>query len=78
MNNGEIVVGRLLIALGVALVIAGIAVLLLERVGLGLGRLPGDFAYHGRNVKVWFPLGTCIVLSVVLSIVFYLISKLHR
>jgi hypothetical protein len=77
-DNGEIVVGRLLIALGVALVIAGIAVLLLERAGLGLGRLPGDFAYRGRNVQVWFPLGTCIVLSVVLSIVFYLISKLHR
>lgn len=70
--------GRLLIALGIALVIAGVAVLLLERAGLGLGRLPGDFAYRGRNVQVWFPLGTCIVLSVVLSLVFYLLSKLHR
>lgn len=70
--------GRLLIAVGVALVIAGVAVVLLERVGLGPGRLPGDFAYRGRNVQVWFPLGTCIVLSVVLSVVFYLLSKLHR
>ena len=70
--------GRLLIAFGVALVIVGVVVLGLERAGLGLGRLPGDFAYRGRNVQVWFPLGTCIVLSVLLSVVFYLLSKLHR
>ena len=70
--------GRLLIAFGVALVIVGVVVLGLERAGLGLGRLPGDFAYRGRNMQVWFPLGTCIVLSVVLSVVFYLLSKLHR
>ena len=70
--------GRVLIAFGVALVIAGVVVLGLERAGLGLGRLPGDFAYRGRNMQVWFPLGTCIVLSVVLSVVFYLLSKLHR
>jgi hypothetical protein len=71
-------VGRLLIALGVALVIVGVVVLGLERAGLGLGRLPGDFAYRGRNVQVWFPLGTCIVISVLLSAVLYLLSKLHR
>jgi hypothetical protein len=71
-------VGRLLIAIGVALVIAGVVVLGLERAGLGLGRLPGDFAWRGRSVQVWFPLGTCIVLSVVLSVVLYLLSKLHR
>lgn len=70
--------GRLLITLGIALIIAGVLVLALQRVGFGFGRLPGDFAYRGRNVQVWFPLGTCIVLSVVLSLVFYLLSKLHR
>lgn len=70
--------GRLFITLGIALIIAGVLVLALQRVGFGLGRLPGDFAYRGRNVQVWFPLGTCIVLSVVLSLVFYLLSKLHR
>ena len=70
--------GRLLIAFGIALIIAGLAVLVLERTGVGLGRMPGDVAYRGRNVQVWFPLGTCIVLSVVLSVVLYLLSKLHR
>lgn len=75
-EGGEIVVGRLLIGVGIALVVAGVVVLMLERVGLG--RMPGDFVYRGRNTQVWFPLGTCIVLSVVLSVVFYLLSKLHR
>ena len=70
--------GKLLIGLGVALVVAGVIVLLLERVGLGPGRMPGDLAYRGRNVQVWFPLGTCIVLSIVLSAALYLLSKLHR
>lgn len=75
-EDGVIVVGRMLIALGVALLIAGVVVGLFER--LGLGRMPGDFVYRGRNVQVWIPLGTCIVLSVVLSVVLYLLSKLHR
>lgn len=70
--------GKLLIGLGVALVLAGVIVLLLERVGLGVGRMPGDFAYRGRSVQVWFPLGTCIVLSILLSAALYLVSKLHR
>ena len=70
--------GKLLIGLGVALVVAGVVVLLLERAGLGLGRMPGYFAYRGRSVQVWFPFGTCIILSIVLSAVLYLVSKLHR
>lgn len=70
--------GKLLIGLGVALVLAGVIVLLLERVGLGPGRMPGDFAWRGRNVQVWFPLGTCIVLSILLSAALYLVSKFHR
>jgi Protein of unknown function (DUF2905) len=77
-ENGITIVGRLLIALGVALVVAGVIVLVLERAGLGFGRMPGDFSYRGRSVQIWFPLGTCIVLSVVLSVVLYLLSKLRR
>lgn len=70
--------GRLLIGLGVLLVVAGLIVLGLEHLGLGPGRLPGDFAWRGRNVQFYFPLGTCIVLSIVLSALLYLFSKLHR
>ena len=70
--------GRLLIGLGVALVVGGIVVLFLERTGLGPGRMPGDMVYRGRNVQVWFPLGTSIALSILLSAVLYLISRMRR
>jgi hypothetical protein len=70
--------GRLLIAVGMVLVIAGGLLLLLGRTGFPLGRLPGDISYRGRNVSVYFPLGTSILLSVVLSLVFYLLSRFRR
>jgi len=70
--------GRLLIALGLVLLIAGGLVLLLGRTGIPLGRLPGDISYRSKNVSVYFPLGTSIVLSVLLSLVFYLLSRFRR
>ena len=70
--------GRLLIGVGLVLVIAGGLLLLLGRTGFPLGRLPGDISYRGRNLSVYFPLGTSILLSVVLSLVFYLISRFRR
>jgi hypothetical protein len=70
--------GRILIGFGILLVVAGMIVLGLERVGLRPGHLPGDFAWRGRGVQVWFPLGTCIVLSILLSLVMYLLAKFHR
>jgi hypothetical protein len=70
--------GRLLIGLGVALVLVGIVVLFLERSGFGPSRMPGDMVYRGRNVQIWFPLGTSIVLSVLLSAIVYLISRMRR
>jgi hypothetical protein len=70
--------GRLLIGVGLVLLIAGGLLLLLGRTGFPLGRLPGDISYRGRNVSVYFPLGTSILLSVVLSLVFYLLSRFRR
>ena len=70
--------GRLLIGVGLVLVIAGALLLLLGRTGFPLGRLPGHISYRGRNVSVYFPLGTSILLSVVLSLVFYLLSRFRR
>jgi hypothetical protein len=70
--------GRLLIALGVVLLIAGGLLLLLGRTGIPLGRLPGDISYRSKNVSVYFPLGTSILLSVLLSLVFYLLSRFRR
>jgi hypothetical protein len=70
--------GRLLIALGIVLLIAGGLLLLLSRTGLPVGRLPGDISYRGKNLSVYFPLGTSVLLSIVLSLVFYLLSRFRR
>lgn len=70
--------GKALLGLGVLLVIIGAALMLAARFGVPLGRLPGDFSYRGKNVSVFFPLGTSILLSVVLSVIFYLISRFRR
>ena len=70
--------GKALLGLGVLLVIVGAALLVAARFGLPLGRLPGDISYRGKNVSVFFPLGTSILVSVVLSVIFYLISRFRR
>jgi Protein of unknown function (DUF2905) len=70
--------GRLLVAVGLVLLIAGGLLLLLGRTGIPLGRLPGDMYYRGKNLSVYFPLGTSILLSIVLSLIFYLLSRFRR
>lgn len=70
--------GRILVILGVALVVIGGIVMLLGRTGLPLGRLPGDVLYRGKNTTFYFPLASSILISVVLSIVLFLIVRLRR
>ena len=70
--------GKALLGLGILLAIVGAGLMVAARFGLTLGRLPGDISYRGKNVSVFFPLGTSIVLSVVLSAIFYLISRFRR
>ncbi len=62
---------------GVLLIAAGAAVLL-GRFRLPFGRLPGDFAYRGRNFSFYFPAASSLVLSILLSLVFYLIARFRR
>jgi hypothetical protein len=70
--------GKALLGLGLLLAVIGAVLLLAGRLGLPLGRLPGDFAYRGKSVSFYFPLGTSILISIVLSILFYLFSHLKR
>ena len=70
--------GRIQVALGVALVVIGGIVMLLGRTGVPLGRLPGDFLYRGKNTTFYFPLASSILISIVLSIVLFLIGRLKR
>jgi hypothetical protein len=64
---------RFLIVLGILLVLAGLLWPLLTR--LGLGRLPGDIVVHNGNFTFYFPIVTCIIISVVLTLVMWLISR---
>ena len=66
--------GRSLIILG--LLIAGVGLLI--NLGLPIGRLPGDFTIRRGNFSFYFPLATSILVSVVLSVVMYLIGRLRR
>jgi hypothetical protein len=68
-------IGKLILGLGLALVVIGGAMMLAGRMGLPLGRLPGDFVYRGKHAAIYFPLATCIAISVVLTLIFYVISR---
>ena len=70
--------GRLLILLGAVLVVAGVVLTVLGRAHLPLGRLPGDIVYWGKNTTIYFPLATSVVVSVVLSIVLYVVGRWRR
>lgn len=70
--------GRTLIVIGGMLVTAGVVVLVLARLQVPLGRLPGDFKWQGRGWSVSFPLATSIVLSVVLSLLFWIVGRMRR
>ena len=67
--------GRFLIAVGVLLIVAGLVVNFGGRLPIRLGRLPGDIAIHGKNSSLYFPIATCIVLSVVLSLVMWILRR---
>ncbi|WP_363350934.1 DUF2905 domain-containing protein [Methylocystis echinoides] len=64
---------RLLIFVGVALIALGLLWSLGER--FGLGRLPGDIVFERGNIRVYFPLATSLLLSLALSVVFWLLNR---
>jgi len=70
--------GKLLIVLGAIMLVAGVVLFLLGRTSLPLGRLPGDIVYRGKNTTFYFPLATSILLSLVLTVVLYLIGRWRR
>jgi hypothetical protein len=66
--------GRMLIVLGVLVALVGVVLLFMGRVPW-IGRLPGDFHVQRGNWSFYFPLGTSILLSVVLTLVLWLIGR---
>jgi Protein of unknown function (DUF2905) len=70
--------GKLLLLLGGMIILVGGVLLLAGRFNLPLGKLPGDIVYRGKNTVFYFPLTTCIVISLVLSLLFWLFGRGHR
>jgi H+/Cl- antiporter ClcA len=64
----------LLIA-GVILIFAGGVVWLFSKAGIPLGKLPGDIHYKSDKVQIYFPIATSILLSILLSLLFWLFKK---
>ncbi|HXZ40017.1 MAG TPA: DUF2905 domain-containing protein [Terriglobales bacterium] len=70
--------GKLLVLLGAIIAVAGIALVLLSRTNLPLGRLPGDIIYRGKHTTFYFPIATSVLLSVLLSVVLYVLSRFRH
>jgi Protein of unknown function (DUF2905) len=68
-------IGKMLLFLGAVLVAIGLTLILAGRTNLPIGRLPGDIIYRGKHTTFYFPLATSILLSVVLSLILYLIGR---
>lgn len=71
-------IGRALLVLGAVLFAVGALLYFSGRLPFRLGQLPGDISYRGRNTSFYFPIVTCVVLSVVLSVIFWLVSHFRR
>lgn len=70
--------GKLLILFGIVLLVLGLVLVGLGRTHFPIGRLPGDILYRGKHTTFYFPLATSILLSAVLSLVLYVISRMRR
>jgi len=68
-------VGRILITIGLIVLILGVIVSLGDKLPLRIGRLPGDIVVRGKNSVFYFPLVTCLLLSVVLSFILWLFGR---
>ncbi len=68
-------VGRILIGIGVILIVLGLLLTFGGKLPLRLGRLPGDVYVRGKHTTFYFPIVTCILLSVVLSLVLWLFRR---
>lgn len=71
-------IGRMLLMLGAILFAIGALLYFEGKLPFRLGRLPGDIAYRGKNTSIYFPIVTCLVVSAVLSLIFWLLSHFRR
>jgi hypothetical protein len=68
-------IGKVLIVIGLALAVLGGLLWLGGRMNLPLGRLPGDIRIDRDNFKFYFPLTTCLLISVVMTLILWLLRR---
>jgi heme/copper-type cytochrome/quinol oxidase subunit 2 len=71
-------IGKSLIFLGVVVIIVGIVLLFSDKLHFNLGKLPGDISIKKENFSFYFPITTSIIISILLSLLFYLFSKFFK
>lgn len=67
--------GKLLLVVGGIVIVIGAALIFSAKLHLPIGRLPGDIVYRGKNTTFYFPLATSILLSIVLSLIVWLVNR---
>ncbi len=73
--GGPAALGKLLLGLAAILAVVGVLLILSEKAGLRIGRLPGDIVVERERFRFYFPLATSILLSIVLTLVFWLFGR---
>ena len=76
MDFGPQQIGKLLIILGLTIILLGALFLLLGQ--LGLVKLPGDLQLGSKNWRIFIPITSCIIISIILTLILWLISYLRR
>jgi len=76
MDFGPQQIGKWLIAAGIFIALLGGIIILLGRVGLF--KLPGDLEFGSRNWRIYIPIASCIILSIILTLILWLINYFRR
>lgn len=71
-------IGKSLIIFGILIIIVGAILLFSDRLPFNLGKLPGDITYKKENFSFYFPITTSILISIVLSLLFYFFGRFFK
>jgi hypothetical protein len=76
MDFGPGQIGKLLVAIGATIALVGVGVILLGQ--LGFFKLPGDLQFGSKSWRVFIPITSCLIISIILTLILWLISYLRR
>jgi hypothetical protein len=69
-------IGKLLLIIGIVIALLGLVFMLAGKFHISwLGRLPGDFSFQGKNFSFYFPLTTSLLISIILSVIIWIITR---